>query len=132
MNWKELQENLDDDMNLDDVNLESKLLQIPNLHNKYMRFFFKEKSKLIKMQEEMRDLYRTLWYHYKNDHDFLLEKKEIVWHVESDDSYTKKLTQMRKQEHLVDFFERAVKKCNTLSFDIKNIVELKKFMAGIV
>jgi len=132
MDFTELQQELDDDMDLNEMCLPSKLLRIPNLHNKYMRYLFRESNRLIIMQEKSRELYRDLWYHYKNNHDFLLEKKEIMWHVESDTKYTKILTKLKKQENLVDFFERAVKKCNNISFDIKNIIEYKKFMAGIV
>lgn len=130
MDFNELTEMVKSDFELNEQHLQTKIREIPNLHNKYLRYFFKEKTKLITLENSLNLLFREKWYYYMNDFDYKVEKKHLTWHVESDPDYSKLLVQFNKQKHLVDFFEQTLKKCNTLSFDIKNLIDYKKFMVG--
>ena len=131
MDFDEFIQMVEDDFNLEMHNLETKLLKIPNLHSKYLKFFYKEKGKLIELERELRELYRKKWYFYKDEYEYKLELKHIEWHIESDEEYSPLLFKFNKQKQRVDFFESLVKKSNTLSFDIKNLIEYKKFLSGV-
>lgn len=131
MNWSEFEKQVEEDFTIRKDHLNTKLLEIPKLHSKYLRFYFKEKNKLIKLESELKILYSKRWYYYKNDYDHTIEDKHIQWHIDGDEEYSKKLLAVNRQKHLVDYFNQLIKKSNTLSFDIKNIVDWERFVSGL-
>jgi len=132
MNFKELNKTIESDFDLNPHTLETKLREIPKLHNKYLKIWFKEKNKLLLLEKELKSLYRKKWYYYHDDYSYNLDKKHIEWHIESDDEYSKKLYIFDRQKHLVNYFEQVIRKVNSFNFDIKNFIEYKKFLNGIV
>lgn len=130
MKWSELEAEVEEDFSLRQDKLETKLLQIPNLHSKYLRYYFNEKKKLLQLESELKVLYRKKWYYYLKDWDYTIEEKHIPWHIESDTEYSKKLLDVSRQKNIVDYFLHTIKKCNALSFDVKNVIEWNKFING--
>ncbi len=132
MKWKELQENIDEDIALpnDLSKLDAKIKSIPKLHSKYLNFFFKEKKKLLILEKDLKKSYREKYYYYKNDYEYTLKNNQIDWHIESDDDYAKKKFEFDKQKMLVEYFYKLLQKINTLSFDIKNLIEWRNLLSG--
>ena len=130
MNLEELNEEIKEDFSLSEQYLEEKLRQIPNVHNKYMRLYIKEKQKLNSLQSELRLLHREKYYWYKNDFEFTLTASQLEWHVSQDEEYNKKFFLCQRQEDLVDYLKDTVKKASQLSFDVKNLIEYKKLTMG--
>ena len=122
----------DEDLKIEEEMLDLKVYQIPNLHSKWLRYLYNEVMFLTKIEKELLELFRKKYYFYMNDFSYTVEKKHVEWHIESDDQYSKDLYKVNKQKHKVKFLEQMVRKINGLSFDIKNMVEWKKFISGVV
>ena len=114
----------------DSDNFQDKMYKMPILHNKWLRYFYEERNNLIQAQKQLLSLYRIKYYYYKDDYDHKLELKQIAWHIESDEEYSKKLYNVNLRKEVVSFIEKTIRRITSFSFDIKNIIEHLKFTNG--
>ena len=129
MKIEALFDEIEEDMNITQMNIQDKLYEVPKLHGKYLRLYFKYKTALIKKQQELDLLYTDKYKKYKNGPE-LLDKKEIQFYILSDKEYSELRFKITNLEHIVDILDRTVKKVNGLSFDCKNIVAYLQFISG--
>lgn len=130
MKKADLMKMIEEDMKLTAENLEGKLYEIPAMYSKYLRYYFDFKTKLAKKQKELAEMYKAKWIKYKEGDD-LLDKKEIQFHILADEEYSQLHYETQVLDDLVDVLDRTVKKANSLSFDVKNLVEYLKYMQGV-
>ena len=130
MTKDELLNEIDKDLNITPDNLESKMYEVSGLHSKYLRHFFDSKIKLNKKKKELNLMYKDLYYKFKDESDDLMDKKEIIFNIHADEEYAQKNYEVQVLIDLVDILDRTVKKVNTLSFDVKNIISYKQYLTG--
>ena len=130
MNKDELLKEIEDDLNITPENIEVKMYEVSGLHSKYLRHFFNTKLKLNKKQKELNILYSFLYYKIKDDSDDLMNQKEIIFNIMGNDEYSKLNYEVQVLTDFVDILDRTVKKVNSLSFDVKNIIEYNKYLQG--
>jgi hypothetical protein len=121
----------DEDMKMEEETLDLKVYLIPNLHSKWVRYLYNEAMFLTKIEKKLLESFRKKYYYYLNDFSYTVDKKHVEWHIESDEEYSEELFKVNKQKHKVKYLEQMVRKVNGLSFDIKNMVEWRKFLAGV-
>lgn len=132
MNLKDLLEQINTDFDISHTNLQDKLYEIPKLHAKYLRIFFGEKVKLNKLESNLAELYRNKYYYYKEDCDRLPQStKEIEFNILADEEYSELNKETKNQAALVEVLDRAVRKAERLSFDVKNIIEYLNYVNGV-
>lgn len=131
MKWSEFELEVEEDFKLRKDQLDTKLREIPNLHSKYLRHYYREKKKLVELEVDLKSLYLQKWKYYKNDYDFVVDNKHINFYIDGDKEYNTKLLELGRQKNLVEYFSNLLKKCNSLSFDIRNMIEYIKFINGV-
>lgn len=131
MTKDELLDSIECDLEINAVNLETKIYEAPGLHSKYLRLYFDSKIKLNKKKHELNILYKKRYYEIKEDSNDLMNQKEIIFNILGDIEYSKLKLEVDILDDLVDILDRTVKKINYLSFDIKNIMEFMKYQAGV-
>ncbi len=119
------------DMDMDKADLETKLRSIPNLHNKWLRYFMKQSKVLLQKERDLLALDRKKRKYYLYDYEFEVKPTQVQHYIDSDDEFAKELYQVNLQRSLVDLIERTLKKTTQLSFDIKNLMDFKKMKEGI-
>lgn len=130
MKKAELLKMIENDFKLTHDNVESMMYAVPGLYSKYLRLYFEFKTQLSKKQKQLAEKYKSTWIKYKEGDD-LLDKKEIQFHILADEEYSQLHYETQVLEDLVDVLDRTVKKANSLSFDVKNLVEYLKYMQGV-
>jgi hypothetical protein len=118
------------DFNFDKADLEDKLRSIPNLHSKWLRYFYRQSHKLIVKEKELAILWRDKLNHYLFNYEYEVKHTQVKYYIESDEQYSVVYYQVNCQRKIVDCLESILKKTTQLSFDINNLIKLKELKAG--
>jgi hypothetical protein len=134
-----------EDMVIDDTELDLESLKIPQLHNKYLNLYTDEKLNLGRIQSEVKALIRVKWEYYtgKLDEDELKElgwepfqykilKSDIDKYLESDSDLIEKNHRLLFQEEKVKYLDAIVKSFNGRQWNIRNAIEWRKFVSGVI
>ncbi len=129
-----------EDCKLDDTELDSEALRIPNLHAKYLRMLAENRVKLKALKVKQKQLHQTLYDYYKgdlNNPQDLEELKREPWpktvlkqdmpmYIEADDDMIKMLSRIAMQEEVVGVCEEILKSVNNRGFQIKNAIDWRR------
>lgn len=111
--------------------IEKKIYEAPNIHNKILKQFIIERNNLQKLESKWNKIHGDLFHHYRHESDIRCENKDVtLFYVKKDEKFIAIDQELSKQKLLVEAIERWMKKASSIGFDIKNIVEFLKFMAG--
>ena len=130
---------------IDDTELDTESLKIPQLHSKYLNIYSDEKLELLRMETELRVLKRKKWEYYtgkmsKEDLDdngwepFQLKvlKQDLDLYLESDKDLIRMSALIAYQKEKVDYIESFLKALNKRNWIIRNAIDFLKFKNGIV
>jgi len=131
MDKNELLNGIEEDLTINQSNIETKMYTIPGLHAKYLRYFFDSKLKYNKKNKELSILYKTMYYDIQDKSNEILNQKEIIFNLLADPQYSKLNLEVQTLADLVDILDRTIKKVNTISFDIKNIISFRAYLDGM-
>lgn len=118
------------DFNLDKADLEAKLREIPNLHNKWLRHFYRESHRLLKKEKDLKKCWREKMNFYLFEYEYEVKHTQVKFYIESDEEYSKIYYQITCLQKVVDMVESILKKTTQLSFDINNLIKFKELKAG--
>lgn len=133
MNIKELnilKKEASDDLTITDANILDKTREAPYLFSKYLAYYLRESLILKKQKIELDKIYADRYKFYKEDYSRELTKGDIEYYINKDESYYTKNNEYQIQESICMYLEGITKRANGLSFDVKNYIDLKLFMAG--
>jgi hypothetical protein len=129
-----------DDAKIDDVELDTESLKIPNLHAKYLKLLSEERMRLRSMRQQRKVTYRELADYYKGDLNNTEDLKRIErepWprtvlkqdldsYVDADDIMIKLTTRIVYQEEIVSVCEEILKSINARGYAIKNAIDWRR------
>jgi CRISPR/Cas system CSM-associated protein Csm2 small subunit len=123
------------DFNFNDADLEAKLRTIPNLHNKWMRHFYRQSHILIKKEKALAKIWRDKLNYYlhgnaQEGYEYEVKHTQVKYYIESDEQYSVLFYQVNCQRKIVEMLEGILKKTTQLSFDMNNLMKLKELKAG--
>ena len=138
MTIEEIMEMWGEDSHIDDKDLDNESLKIPNLHQKYLDIYSKEKRKLSDLKTHWKVLFQQRWEVVvsKNgmapDHNIRISKSELEKHyVAADESLQKAEKILNEQEGKVDYLKSVLSMIENRSFHINNAINWRKFVAGL-
>ena len=128
------------DCKLDDTELDSEALRIPNLHAKYLKLLADHKIKLRSLKIKQKQLYKTLYDYYKGDlnnpqdlerikrepQPKSILKQDISMHIDGDEEMLKVLSRLAIQEETVTVLEEILRSINGRGFQLKNAIEWRR------
>ena len=118
------------DFDLSKSDLEAKLREIPNLHNKWLRHFYRQGHKLLVKEKELQKCWRDKLNYYLFDYQYEVKSTQVKFYIESDEEYQKIFYTVDCQRKIVSAIEAILKKTTQLSFDINNLIKFKELKAG--
>ena len=145
MKLEEIQESWSSDSQIDDTELDTESLKIPELHHKYFRIFSDEKLKLVRMYSKQKELRRLKWLYYTGkldqetlenlewhvfDLDIKKNRSDLEMFIESDKDILELSEKISYQKEKIEYLESIIKSLNTRGFQIKNAIEWKRFTMG--
>ena len=138
MKIEDIMEMWGEDSHIDDKDLDNESLKIPNLHQKYLDIYSKEKRKLSDLKTHWKVLFQQRWEVVisKNgmapDHNIRISKSELEKHyVAADESLQKAEKILNEQEGKVDYLKSVLSMIENRSFHINNAINWRKFVAGL-
>ena len=129
-----------EDCKLDDTELDTEALRIPNLHAKYLKMLAENRVKLRALRIKQKQLSQTLYDYYKGDlnnpEDLAAIKREpwpktvlkqdMSMYVDSDKDMVKMNSKIAMQEEIVGVCEEILKSINNRGFQIKNAIDWRR------
>ena len=129
-----------EDCKLDDTELDTEALKIPNLHAKYLKLLAENRMKLRALRIKQKQLSQTLYDYYKGDlnnpEDLAainrepwpktVLKQDMPMYVDSDDDMVKMNSKIAMQEEIVGVCEEILKSVNNRGFQIKNAIDWRR------
>ena len=138
MTIEDIMEMWGEDSHIDDKDLDNESVKIPNLHQKYLNIYSKEKRKLSDLKTHWKVLFQQRWEVVisKNgmapDHNIRISKTELEKHyVAADESLQKAEKILNDQERKVDYLKSVLSMIENRSFHINNAISWRKFVAGL-
>jgi tetrahydrodipicolinate N-succinyltransferase len=115
----------EEDAHIDDKDLDNESLNIPNVHQKYLDIYSKEKRKLSDLETHWKVLFQQRWEVVisKNgkapDHNIRISKTELERHYVAADSVLQKAEYiMNEQKSKVDYLKSVLSMIENRSFHI--------------
>ncbi len=138
MKIEDIMEMWGEDSYINDKDLDNESLKIPNLHQKYLDIYSKEKRKLSDLKTHWKVLFQQRWEVVisKNgrapEHNIRISKSELEKHyVAADESLQKAEIILNEQEGKVDYLKSVLSMIENRSFHINNAISWRKFVAGL-
>ena len=144
MDIEEVHKLWSEDSNIDEVELDTESLKIPQLHSKYMVFFTEENRLLSRMIYGHQALERDKLEYYQGkmcqeDLDergweplsLKVLKGDIPKYIAGDSHVVTNLVRIADQRELVSLLNTIVTNINNRSFMIANAIKWKQFTSGL-
>jgi|TARA_R110000737_G_scaffold90654_5_gene122975 hypothetical protein len=142
MDLKTLQEEVDKDIKIKSDSLDIESLRIPEIHNKYLKYYNRFQLVLRKTETDYKELYKEKWEYYtgkssdevykENPFNFKILKADIPTYLESDKDLIELQHKISYNKTIVTYLEQVLRSINSRTFTIKNAIEWKKFEAGVI
>lgn len=143
MNFKEIRDAWEIDSQVDITKLDEESAKQHNLHAKYLDWYLVERVFLVKLQEDMKQLYQGKYEFYtqgtsKEQHDDgwslpakgQILKAEVKQYIEADQDISTLVMKIEMQKAKVDYLKEVVSSLNFRTNQIRNIIEFLRFEAG--
>ena len=128
----------EEDAHIDDKDLDNESLNIPNVHQKYLDIYSKEKRKLSDLETHWKVVFQQRWEAVisKNgkapEHNIRISKTELERHYVAADSALQKAEYiMNEQKSKVEYLKSVLSMIENRSFHINNAINWRKFVAGL-
>jgi hypothetical protein len=144
MKLDEIQKVWEED-NVNDIDLEKETVKVVKLHSKYWNILNDEKILLRKIEKEEPELRIDLRSYYDGTISMeVLEKRNwqpfqkrilksvVDDHIEANQDWQVLRDRITIQNIKIKYLEDIIKNLNQRQFHIKNIIEFKKLMFGVV
>ena len=126
-----MQKHAEKHISFTEEDVQSKSHQIPYLYQSYLKILSKELKELNDIELEKLSMYGFLFEHYKFNHTYRYDTKtEIEAQIFGDSKYQSISKRYEEQHIIVIYIEKTLENIKSMSFSIKNFIELKKFYAG--
>jgi hypothetical protein len=141
----EVEQEWNQDCLINPVELDQASLDSPKLHSKYIRYYNKVRLHILSLEDKLADEMKIKNLYYsgrmsKEEYEeFGLEpfplkilKTDIKFYLESDPSIKKIKNRIEYYKIFLDCIKSIIDQINRRSFEIKNIIEHRKFTSGEV
>ena len=118
-------------------------MRIPQLHSKYLNYFFDEKKDLTRMSKALARMRRIRFEYYTgtiepgmldkfNWDPFLRKilKTEVNMYLDSDEVLSTMEVELQDQKDKIHFIEEVLKQIAQRNFQIKEAISWQKFVSG--
>lgn len=136
----ELKEEVDRDLQIDEIHLDRSAADNPKLQAKYLNLLLSFKNRYADAERKLRKIQRDRYDYWagrapthvyrEEPQPIKLIKSEISTYVDADSKVQEARAERDRLKHIVEYLEAVVQAIRNRGFDVKNIIEYRKFMAG--
>jgi len=145
MNIERIKEMVETDLKIDGTELGDESIRIPQLHGKYLNIYHDECLILRKLDVYLKILRKQKWEYYNGKmsqqelatlgwepfgHRIL--KQDLDIYLESDTDIIKHGSKIDLQKAKVEYLDSILKGINNRNWVIRNAIEWRKFMSGVI
>ena len=145
MNIERIKEMVETDLKIDGTELGDESIRIPQLHSKYLNIYHDESLILRKLDVDLKILQKQTWEYYNGKmsqqelatlgwepfgHRIL--KQDLDIYLESDTDIIKHGSKIDLQKAKVEYLDSILKGINNRNWVIRNAIEWRKFMSGVI
>lgn len=143
MNFNDLYEMVQSDLNIDKTELDTESLKTPQLHNKYLIMHSQEKLKLEQLISEKKIKRKDKWLYYTgkmseeqlrfhgwDPFDLTILKTDVDKFIDADDDIIRLGAKITLQEEVVNYLEGVVKVISNRQWNIRAALDWIKFTQG--
>lgn len=145
MNIERIKEMVETDLKIDGTELGDESIRIPQLHSKYLNIYHDECLILRKLDVDLKILQKQKWEYYNGKmsqqelatlgwepfgHRIL--KQDLDIYLESDTDIIKHGSKIDLQKAKVEYLDSILKGINNRNWVIRNAIEWRKFMSGVI
>ena len=145
MNIERIKEMVETDLKIDGTELGDESIRIPQLHSKYLNIYHDESLILRKLDVDLKILQKQKWEYYNGKmsqqelatlgwepfgHRIL--KQDLDIYLESDTDIIKHESKIDLQKAKVEYIDSILKGINNRNWVIRNAIEWRKFMSGVI
>ena len=138
MELDEIMKMWEEDSHIDDKDLDNESLNIPNVHQKYLNIYSKEKRKMSDLKTHWKILFQQRWEVVisKNgkapEHNIRLSKTELERHYVAADEVLQKAEKiMNEQEGKVEYLKSVLSMIENRSFHINNASSCRHYSKSL-
>ena len=131
-NYEEFFIELENDLTVFAHNLPKIIYDAPNAHNKILKRWTIENHKLHQIELVMNKVFSERFHFYRHgDFEINITSNDIAkYYVKKDELYLAELKKFNKQALLVETIDKWMKKAERIGYEIKNAVEVLKYLNG--
>lgn len=128
------------DSKIDEVMLDQTTIKIPQLHQKYLTLRSEFSLLKTKKEQELKKLRHNKWLYYSgkaspeeyedNPFPYKVMKSDVNNWIAVDESINKVELQLDYYGQVVHTLDEILRQIHQLSFNIKNIIEWRRFVGG--
>ena len=143
MNFDTIKQMVLQDCEIDETQLDTESLRLPQLHNKYLNIYLDTKLILERKQSAFYRMRRLKWEYYtgKLDEDNLsrlgwkpfdlkILKQDLAIYMEGDDDMITLQEQISYYKEMCSYLDATVKEITYRHNKIRNAIDWKKFLGG--
>ena len=143
MKIEDIEKMWEEDCEIDSVDLASAALEIPKLHNKYLKIYNAVRLKILSLKDKHSDLIKIKNEYYsgklsKEELDeygwepfqYKVLRQDLKTYTESDQDLKKIRTRIEYFDIVLEYLKSIIEQINKRNFSIKAAIDWKRFTAG--
>ena len=115
-----------EELDLSDFNMRDVQMKLPAIKHKWVARLIQQKIELNKYEKLKTDAIEALLPNLRRDGPILLSDAALTKKAEKHETVQKIIAKIEECEMLIEYLEKIEKVCNSTSYDIKNLVDIKK------
>jgi len=131
-----------EDMVLDKSALDQESVNIPKLHNKWLKFLFERKDVLFAAELKKKNVYKRLWLYYngkapdseykeKGSFDIRVLKADVNFFIDSDEEMQAIDAKIFSIKQEIEFITKTLEEIQRRSFNVSNALRALAFLNGM-
>lgn len=117
---------LAEELDLTDFNMKEVQMRLPAIKHKWVARLIQQKIELNKFKKLKSEAIDALVQNLRKDNPVLLSDATLAKQAERNETVQKINLKIEETEILIEYLEKVEKVCSGTSYDIKNLVDIKK------
>jgi len=117
---------IEEELNLTDFNIKDVQLKLPHTKHKWVARLIQQKIELSKYKKLKVDAIEAIVNSTRKEEPLLISDMALSKKAEKNDTVQKIISKIEECELIIEYLEKVEKVCSSTSYDIKNLVDIKK------
>ena len=117
---------LTEELDLSDFNMKDVQMKLPGIKHKWVARLIDQKIELNKLKKLKAEAIETVSQKLRKENVVILSDAALSKQSEKHELVRKILDKIEETEILIEYLERVEKVCSSTSYDIKNLIDIKK------